>query len=293
LPITVGTHSGTFHADDVLAFALIRCRIDPEAIVVRTRDLSRLEPCDWVIDVGGRFDPASLRFDHHQGAYDGPRSSAGMIVDHFERQGLIESGLAAELRHRLVDYVDDVDTGRRAPVADVPCFASMVEALAQQACSDEALDAAFLVAADMAANYVKALISAYERKERAAQVVRDAMAEAVEQGSPLIELDQYYPWKAAYFASGGETHPTEFVMFPSGDGTWKVVAIPPRLGCFDQKRSLPASWAGKMGAELEQATGVAGSVFCHKNRFIAVFRSREGAVQALQSAGILPGPRVM
>ena len=53
MALTVGTHSGTFHADDVLAFALLRVFVDADAVPVRTRDKDKLDACDVVIDVGG------------------------------------------------------------------------------------------------------------------------------------------------------------------------------------------------------------------------------------------------
>jgi len=41
---------------------------------------------------------------------------------------------------------------------------------------------------------------------------------------------------------------------------------------------LPAEWAGLRDAELARVTGVADAVFCHRNRFMAVARTKEGAV---------------
>jgi uncharacterized UPF0160 family protein len=284
--LTVGTHSGTFHADDVLAFALVRVFVDPEATVVRTRDRDRLDLCDLVVDVGGSYDPARLRFDHHQGSYTGPRSSAGMVVDWLEATGRIEPSLASHLRERLVDYVDAVDTGRQAPRVEVPCLARVVEAIAEGAESPEELRLAFLEAAAISARFVEGLTGAHRRIERAREAVVRAMGEAAAAGRATIILEAYHPWKPVYFAHGGADHPTAFVMFPSEDDTWKVVAIPPSLGQFEQKRSLPLSWAGKMGDELEAATGVPGSLFCHKNRFIAVFRTRAAAEEALRRFGL-------
>ena len=62
----VATHHGSFHADDVLAWALIRVFLDPQAELIRTRDEGVIQSADVVIDVGGVFDPDSSRFDHHQ-----------------------------------------------------------------------------------------------------------------------------------------------------------------------------------------------------------------------------------
>lgn len=285
--LTVGTHSGTFHADDVLAFALLRSFVDPEATVLRTRDVEALDACDIVVDVGGVFDPERRRFDHHQGSYVGPRSSAGMVLDWLEHTGAVSAELAHHLRHRMVDYIDAVDTGREAPRVDVPCFARIVEAIGDGLETPEDQQAAFLRASEIGQTLLDGLVAGHERVCEARAAVRGAMDDAVRAGRSVIFLDRYYPWKTIYFEYGGREHPTDFVLFPSEDATWKVVAIPPELGCFDQKQPLPASWAGKMREDLAAATGVPGSVFCHKNRFIAVFESKEGALTALQRFGLL------
>ena len=138
----IGTHSGSFHADDVLAVALLRAFVDADASVVRTRDEATLAEQDVVVDVGGRFDPEARRFDHHQNAYEGARSSAGMVLDWLEHEGAVSPALATRYREVLVDYVDDVDNGRRPPEPDVPCFSSIVATLADSA-SDETFDALF------------------------------------------------------------------------------------------------------------------------------------------------------
>ena len=61
----VGTHDGTFHADEALACFMLRT-LHSGADVLRTRDPEKLAGCDIVVDVGGVFDVSSKRFDHHQ-----------------------------------------------------------------------------------------------------------------------------------------------------------------------------------------------------------------------------------
>lgn len=282
----VGTHSGTFHADDVLAFALIRRFVEPSANIVRTRDLDRLGACDIVIDVGGEFDPSRRRFDHHQVAYGGPRSSAGMILDWLESDGVVDHDLAQVLRDRMVDYIDAVDTGREAPRLDVPCLARVVEYLGQGRTTAESQLEGFLAATNIATQVLEGVMRAHNETTTARDVVLRAMAEAKAAETSVIEFSDLVSWKQVYFANGGATHPTAYILFPQ-DNTFKIVAIPPTLGQFEQKRSLPASWAGLIGEALETASGVAGAQFCHKNRFIAVFSSREGALGALARADLL------
>ena len=53
---------------------------------------------------------------------------------------------------------------------------------------------------------------------------------------------------------------------------------------FERKMYFPESWAGKRGEELAKITGVPDAVFCHDNRFLAVTKSKEGAVKLAQLA---------
>jgi len=282
----IATHDGPFHADDVMAVALIRTFHDRQATVVRTRDRAQIDAADLVVDVGGAFDPSSGRFDHHQADYQGPRSAAGMVLDWLAASEQLDAELAANLRDGLMMYLDEVDNGRRAPDPTVPCFPRIVDALNQPARSHAAFDDAFAQAALFASAWLAGLVAKHARVLEARRGVRAAMERAVADGTRVIVLEEYLPWKQVYFEAGGETHPTDFVLHPGTDGSWRVVAIPPKLGDFAQKRSLPEPWAGLTDAALEDVTGVPGSVFCHKNRFIAVFKTREGAEEALRRHGL-------
>lgn len=150
MALVVATHNGPFHADDVLSFALIRTFLDSEATVVRTRDKDTLAKADMVFDVGGIFDCETRRFDHHQASYDGPLSSAGMVLAWLAHSGQMDKGLAAFLDKRLVTYVDDVDNGRVAPRSHLPDFTTMVGAYNRGCGELPEFDVRFLEAARMA-----------------------------------------------------------------------------------------------------------------------------------------------
>lgn len=289
MTMTVATHSGPFHADDVMAFALIQAFVDSAASVIRTRDADRIDGADLVIDVGGIFDPNTLRFDHHQATYEGSRSSAGMVLDWLEESGSVSEALASMLRTGGIDYVDDVDNGRVAPVQSVPCFAKLVEAFNQPATNFDEFDRAFLQAVKMARGWIEGVRSEQIKLVEAESEVHEAMARAEATGSNLLEFSRYLRWKGPYFANGGESHPTEFAIFPGTDGSFRVVAIPPKLGDFSQKRSLPEEWAGLMDEVLSEVVGLPGCRFCHKNRFIAVFDDRDTAMSAMRMWKLLDG----
>lgn len=67
----IGTHSGTFQADEALGVWLLRqTPTYRDSPVVRSRDPEILAKCDIVIDVGGIYDHAQLKYDHHQRDYE-------------------------------------------------------------------------------------------------------------------------------------------------------------------------------------------------------------------------------
>lgn len=191
------------------------------------------------------------------------------------------------LRTEVMSYLDDVDNGRRPPDPEVLCFPRIVEALGQGAEDGAGFDRAFDTAVSFASAFLEGWVAGRRAQSRARCIVEGAMLRAEQENSNLMFFDAYLKWKEPYFANGGEHHVTEFVLFPGAEEHWRVVAIPPRLGEFGQKRSLPESWAGLTDEALEEKTGVSGSIFCHKNRFIAVFTTREKAVEALKREGLL------
>lgn len=63
--ISIITHNGKFHTDDVFACAILKYIFD-DINIIRTRDESIINDSDsYIIDVGGEYDGVK-KFDHHQ-----------------------------------------------------------------------------------------------------------------------------------------------------------------------------------------------------------------------------------
>src|SRR3990167_656249 len=107
---TLGTHDGSFHADEVTAAALLLVfnRIDK---IIRSRDTNILNQCEYVCDVGNIYDPDKKRFDHHQVDYTGNLSSAGMVLRYLFDQGIIDEKKYEFLDQAFIAGVDANDTG--------------------------------------------------------------------------------------------------------------------------------------------------------------------------------------
>ncbi|MCP4808013.1 MAG: MYG1 family protein [Proteobacteria bacterium] len=290
MSLSVATHFGTFHADDVLAWSMVTTFVDADATLVRTRDPDLLAAADIVFDVGGVFDVATRRFDHHQQAYGGLLSSAGMVLDWLEAEGRVSPSLAGVLRANVVDYVDAVDNGRRELVPGVPCFAVLVDTH-NKGCETLAdFDGAFHRAAEMGRRMLAGMVEEHAARQRNRAAMQAAMTDAEQRGSNVVLLDHWFDWKPPYYDLDGVNHPTQFVIQPDLSGlTWRAVAIPPERGSFDKKQPLPIAWAGLVDDELSAACGVPGGKFCHKNQFIMVFDTRAGALAALRATGFVRG----
>jgi uncharacterized UPF0160 family protein len=94
-------------------------------------------------------------------------------------------------------------------------------------------------------------------------------------------FDRGMPWLESFFELGGVNHPALFVIMPSGNH-WKLRGIPPT---YEERMKvrlpLPHEWAGLLDEELQRTSGIAGAIFCHKERFISVWETKEGALEAL------------
>lgn len=106
------THNTAFHADDVLAVAMLRYA-GFEFELIRTRTPSVLEaaindPNTLIADVGSVFNPSMLNFDHHQDM--SLPSAAGMIYEHFKNE--ICPADAQPFFAQFISSIDAIDTNR-------------------------------------------------------------------------------------------------------------------------------------------------------------------------------------
>jgi uncharacterized UPF0160 family protein len=288
----VATHPGNFHADDVFAVAVLGLVHGPLELV-RTRDEAAQAAADVRVDVGGRCDPATGDFDHHQKGGAGERdngiryASFGLVWRAYGEQLTGDAEGAASIDDRLVQGVDANDTGQtitRSLVEGVrPMTVSGVIA-AMNPAWDESLtpeqeDARFAEAVAVATRIVQDELAGSAAFRRAHQLVHDAIGRADD--PRIIELDRNMPWREAVVTTAPDAL---FVVYPKTDG-WGMQAVPKALGAFDNRKDLPAAWAGLSGDELAAASGVDDAVFCHAARFYASAQSREGinalAAQAL------------
>ena len=293
------THSGGFHADELLS-SVILTRLFPEARIVRSRapEWIAAGPDRIVYDVGGAYDAEARIFDHHQrGAPlrdDGqPYSSFGLVWKHYGRDYLVAIGipgthveaLHASFDEKFVLPIDLVDNGALSPSVAGPLAGLTLPALLESLkpvfdeTDPKADDNAFHGALAIARAFVEARITQSASKLRAEALVHDAIVKTGE--GRILELPMGMPFRPAIIKAGADH--LLFVVHPR-DKDWCVTTIRRSEEGFQNRADLPASWAGLTGSDLEAASGIKGATFCHNARFIAAARTREAAMAMAELA---------
>lgn len=283
IPRSLGTHDGTFHADEVTACALLLLHdfIDRDKIF-RTREQSVLSKCEIVCDVGGIYDPPKKLFDHHQVDYQGELSSAGMVLQYLRDEKIIEDREYDFFNHSLILGVDAHDNGRVTPVKGFCVFSNVISNFTpiENDADDEELDKAFLDAVDFVHSHLERLRLRYQYHQKCRQTVAQCMEKFRDEDCLIFEKN--IAWLESFFDLGGEKHKAYFVIMPCGKH-WKLRGIPPsHEDRMNVRLALPKEWGGLLDADLKNVSGIEGAVFCHKGRFISVWETLEDALKALE-----------
>lgn len=232
-PPKIGTHDGTFHCDEALACHMLRLLPRyANSPIIRTRDPAILATLDILVDVGGVYNPSTLRFDHHQRSFsttfadDGPHSSiklssAGLVYKHFGRnvirsvlekeaiQVLNEQDMEriyAKVYKSFVEAVDAIDNGVPRYDTDKPAKYESLTDLASRVArlnadwweKDPDQDANFLKAISLTGLELEGFILHTAKSWLPARgIVEKAMAQRKEEESSgkVLVMREWAPWK--------------------------------------------------------------------------------------------------
>ena len=284
--VVAASHSGTFHADDVLAAATLRL-VKPGVTILRSRNMDQLNAADILFDVGRVFNPATCRFDHHQLEYKEarengiPYSSFGLVWRELGDKLCDSTAAANRVDVALVQGVDAVDCGVTLIKEVLPVKLMSISAVLgsfnqgwQDLATEDAINAAF----EQAVNVAKAILENAIREangfEKAKAVVEQATL--LEEGR-LMSLEHGVPWKETVLDSV-KYNKLLYVIYPDAQHKWHLSCVPDKSGSFSNRKSLPLAWAGLDGEELDKVTGIKGCVFCHRARFVGGHTTREGVI---------------
>lgn len=286
------THSGSGHADDLLAFSLARL-LWPDIRLIRTRDFRitdegidilagegkgvHRDGTFVVADVGGIYAPERRIYDHHQSASpvrpDGhPYSAAGLFFKHHGRH-ILRNLNAAASDEVINEAFRDIDRAILLPV----------DLSDNTGCSfyEPDTDVKGFMFSDFIALARPGLIADYEETAMAcAAILRIGMQQYLDAsyrgrqlkklgercGEEVLAVDAFYPSASRYL----ETTPVRILVHPNPEGRWNARWV--KDGLF------PHAWRGRIDGELEKASGISGAVFCHRSGHLVVAKSRNEAV---------------
>ena len=273
--VSIATHDGVFHADDVMAVAIIQMAMNQPIQLIRTRQPELLTQATFAVDVGGTYDPESGRFDHHQvrGGVKSERfgfegcAAAGLVWDwfgprvvanHFSEvhslaEGVDMGEIVKEVYASLIRDIDAIDCGNRRPAEGEYSFSHAISA--QNPTWELGHDTAFLSTVE----WVQRVIGA-EINKAVARLKDKIDAEKVFADSERVAV---FP---RYLEGWQDIVPERIqrVVFPRLGGGWSVQRPEGRvdLPTQDEARTL-------LGEDL---------VFVHANRFIGAAKTQSGAI---------------
>ncbi len=286
----VVTHNGGFHTDDVFAVATLSLLYRGKIKVIRSREKKEWDKADFVVDVGGIYDPKTQRFDHHQEGGAGTRvsgvsyASFGLVWKEFGTALCGSEKIAHAIDEQLVSFIDTMDNG----VGDVRpvtgnVFPYDIRSLIfawnptwkEEGMHDIYFEEAVLFASSVLQRLIRAKRDAEEGES---MVVKSYEAS---QDKRVLVLEQSLPWKECAYLFPELL----FVVEPRSESNqWALKAVRQNDAVFVNKKDLPLEWAGKTGDDFARVSGVSDALFCHNKRFIATTQSKEGAMKLVEKA---------
>lgn len=287
--VIIATHDGMFHPDDVFSVATLLLVLEDKPVfakIVRSREETLINKADFVVDVGSVYDESKERFDHHQEGGAGQRPDTGIKYASFglvwKKYGALLCGsteIAKMLDTALVSSIDAGDNGQDIYKKNIPDvspyliddFIYSLRPTWQEEMSS--VNERFNDAVAVAKQLLKREIVQCKARFLAEGFVKEAYDQS--QDKRIIVLDKFYPSEKVL----AKFPEPIFSVTLRADGLWNVKAIRDDSSLFKNRKDLPEAWAGKRDGALSEITGVSDAVFCHNGRFLAVAKSKEGAIK--------------
>ncbi|KAI0932232.1 hypothetical protein AcV5_004489 [Taiwanofungus camphoratus] len=319
----IGTHNGTFHCDEALAvFLLKRTTTYRNADLRRTRDPAVLDTCSIVVDVGGVYDKAKQRFDHHQRefteifghGFTTKLSSAGLVYKHFGKEIIANrlqlqpdepkvETLWLKLYKEFIEAIDGIDNGiSQYPMDIQPCYRIRTDVSSRvgylnpawnEPFDSQTVDRKFLQASSLVGEEFMARLDYYANAWLPARdlVAADLINRTqIDPSGNIILFEQFLPWKEHLFELESElsieaSFRPVYILYPDEtSGNWRVQAVPVTPQSFESRKALPETWRGLRDDKLSKISGVEGGIFVHASGFIGGNKTKEGALQMAKLA---------
>jgi len=281
------THNSTFHADDLFSTATLSILNNGNIKVIRTRDPKIIVTGDYVYDIGGVYNPSINNFDHHQkggaGVRDNgiPYASFGLVWKTYGEQICGSKEVSEKIDQKLVQAIDANDNGInlfdvKGEVAPYT-LQDILFVFRPSWKEEQDYDKAFMMLVPLAVKIITREIIKTKDELEANSIIKKGYEEAKDKR--MIILDGHYPWGEII-----DQYKEVLYVISVKSNLWRVEAVRKEKYSFETKKPFPENWAGKRDSDLVEATGVPDATFCHNGRFLAVAKSKEGAIKLAEMA---------
>jgi len=289
----VAVHDGNFHPDDVFCVALLSILYGNSIEVIRTRDREKYSKSDFVLDVGGEYDPANNRFDHHQPGGAGlrdnkiPYSTFGLLWKKYGEEFCKSKEIADILDSKLVQVIDADDNGfnlYKTVIDNIHPFMLTDIIYSMRPTGKEShleIDEAFFKAVDFAKEILLRQIKIIGDSIEINKIIQDIYKNSSDKRLVVtddVKISRYDIWDAL------EGFPEPLFIVYKGDESFAAVAMRKGKNDFGNRKDFPAGWGGLRDGELAKVSGVKDAIFCHIGLFLSVARSKEGAIEMAKVA---------
>lgn len=289
------THDGSFHADDLFATATLSIYLENKGEayeIIRTRDKETIEKGDYVFDVGGIYDEKNNKFDHHQANFKEKRvngiiySSFGLVWRKF---GVEISGskiIADFIENKLVMPVDANDNGIDLYQNNFPdilpyTLQDLLAVFSPTAFENTEKDEQFIKALAWVKEILNREIKRAKDQIEITKIIQNFYNNSVDKRLVIIEKPKVSRYE---IGEALQDFPEPLFVVYGDNEDWSVSTLRKDKYSFGNRKDFPAPWAGLKDKELQEMTGVQDAVFCHKNLFLSVAKSKEGAIKLAQIA---------
>lgn len=306
--MVIAVHDDIFHADDALAvYLLLQTNEFASSEIRRTRDPPVYRNCDCVVDIGAIYDHETRRYDHHQLDFKEhfpgsrvPLAASGLIYRHFGREVLAKlfkrhsislgpDDLAYIYETVYFEFLEEIDgcDNEISPIPDdvVPRYEYRTGIVARIEMKNPHWktpnpdsDHSFLDAVASIGTEFESLALRTGRfglKEREMMKIGVRNRFDLSETGEIIEIPFFFPYrKYVQHIEGMEL--VKFVIYPRSREEWAIRGVETGTS-FELRKKLPH--AGAEPSELSRLSGVPGALFSHKTGFLAVFDTKDHALE--------------
>jgi len=283
---TLGTHNGKFHADDVMATAILRLLLG-DIKVTRTRDQNILEKLDFVYDISlGEFDHHQLNKEIRENNI--PYAACGLVwrefgprvIKKFNSQ-LSENDIISIFDYvdkNLVQGIDATDNGIDIKSEiKVMTISDIIQSFNPTWDSQDSKDVAFEEAAGYATEVIKRIINRQVSVIKARIIVNEAFQNR--NINEIMVLKNGCPWLQQLLKIDINNE-VLFVISPDDNNAeYKIQTVKKTADTFEARKDILESIRGKSSEEINSIMQIDDAIFCHKAGFIASARSIESALK--------------